>query len=209
MLLALLVAPAIANANDLSFGPTGPGSTTAVAVLQPGLAGQSVSINLTGTDFYTDSNLRMIINGGVGPAPAVSQVFNDPALAIPGANLVGSIWANGSAGIFGSPNGTTADSTGLVPVAFYVSAGATSQNVNGLHTLLTISTVGVAPGDYTFDITTSDLFNGLDENFEPIPVPLTFTAVTLRVVPEPSSIVMGLMAAAGMAAVVIRRRRNA
>jgi hypothetical protein len=173
------------------------------------LAGQQVPINLNGPDAYTDSNLRMIINGGVGPAPAVSLVFGDPALAIPAANLASSIWVNGSAGIFGPPNGTTQDSSGLVPVAFYVAAGAAPQTTNGLHTMLTISTVGVAPGDYTFDITTSDLFNGLDEDFNPIPVPLTFTAVTLRVVPEPSSIVMGLMAAAGMAAVVIRRRRNA
>jgi hypothetical protein len=209
-LLMLLIAPTVGKANDISFGPSGVGSSSAAVILMGETANQQVSLMLSGNDFYTDSNLRIVINGGVEPAPRITAVYNDPALAIPGANLAGSIWENGSGGIFGAPNGTAADSSGLTTVAFYVAAGATPKNQSGLHTLLTFSTIGVPPGVYTFDITTSDLFNGLDDEFNPIPVPLTFTATTLYVgLPEPSSIVLALFAAGGVAVVAIRRRRSA
>jgi hypothetical protein len=211
LLLALVVVPAIVSANELSFGPSGSGGSATVAILAADLPGQQISLVLSGTDFYTDSNLRIVINGGVGPAPKITAVFNDPGLAIPGANLAGSIWANGSGGIFSPPNGTAADSSGLETVAFYVTAGASPQNLIGLHTLLTISTVGVPGGYYSFDITSSDMFNGLDDEFNPIPVPLTIHAMTLVVpgVPEPSSIVLGLFAAGALGVMVIGRRQTA
>lgn len=205
LLLGLILAvPALANASVISVqgGPN-------IALL-PNTAGQQITLQISGADFYTDSNLRMSINGGVGPAPAVSLVFGDPAGAIPGANLAGSVWAGGSAGTAGTPNGTTADSSGLELIAAFQSAGGgTPQNTAGIYAVLTVSTVGVGAGNYALSLAGTDLFNGLDENFDPIPVPLQLQGATLSIVPEPSSVVLGLFAAAGMVAVVIRRRRAA
>jgi hypothetical protein len=204
LLLGLLLAmPVMAQAAVISMQGTGD--------LLPETAGQQITLLLSGGDTYTDSNLRLTINGGVGPAPAVQLIFNDPASTIPGANLAGSIWAGGAAGIaIGGVNGTTADSSGLVPIAaFQTAAGGTPQNTDGIYAVLTVSTVGVAPGTYSFSLEGTDLINGLNEDFEPIFVGLQFAPMQLSIVPEPSSIVMGLFAAAGLAAVVIRRRRAA
>jgi hypothetical protein len=148
----------------------------------------------------------LTINGGVGPAPAITLVFNDPATTIPGANLVGSVWANGNGGIFAPPNGTTADSSGLNTVAFFVTPGATPQNTSGIVVTLTISTVGVFPGDYAIDLTGSTLFNGLDDELNPIPVPLTFQPIVMRVgIPEPPTYALAI---AGATALLVFRRRT-
>jgi hypothetical protein len=202
LLLGLLLAmPAFAQASLISMQGTGQ--------LLPNTPGQIITLLISGSDTYTDSNLRSSINGGVGGAPAVSAVFGDSALTIPGANLAGSVWVNGLAGIASNPNGTTSDSSGLLVIAGFATPGFSPINTAGIYATLTVSTVGVAPGVYSFSLAGTDLFNGLNEDFEGIPVELQFAPMSLSIVPEPSSVVLGLFAAAGMAAVVIRRRRNA
>ncbi len=200
----LLVLPALAKASVIS-AQGGP-----IINLLPETAGQVVTLLISGSDFYSDSNLRTIVNGGVGPAPAVALIFNDPAGTIPGANLVGSVWQAGAGGIQGNPNGTISDSSGLLAGAGLATSAFTPQNTAGIYATLTFTTVGVPAGDYIVDLGGTDLFNGIDdETFEPFPVPLNAVPFTISIVPEPSSIVMGLFAAAGLAAVVIRRRRTA
>jgi MYXO-CTERM domain-containing protein len=175
-------------------------------------SGQVVTFLITGTDAYVAVDWVSSINGGVGPAPAVELVFNDPAAAIPGANLAGSVWAGGSAGINLPPAGTTADSSGLSTGGSLQQAGAASTTAEGVFLTLTVSTVGVPAGDYILSFDGTVLNNGLDpDTFEPIVVPLQMGPflLSIPVIPEPSSIVLGLFAAAGLAAVVVRRRRAA
>jgi hypothetical protein len=175
------------------------------SLLAPNLANQQMTLLISGTDFYTDANLVLTVNGGIGPAPAITLVFNDPAAAIPGGNLVGSVWQNGNGGIFAAPNGTTVDSSGLNTVAFFVTPGATPQNTAGIILTMTISTVGVPPGDYNLDLTGSTLFNGLDDEFNPIPVPLSFQPIHILGVPEPSTYALAI---AGVVGLLVFRRRT-
>jgi MYXO-CTERM domain-containing protein len=198
----MLVLPAFAQASVISIQP-------GQEILQPGLAGQTVTLLISGADLYSDSNLRMSINGGVGPAPAVEAVFGDTGGTITGALLAGSVWAGGSGGIGGPPNGTTADSSGLETIVALATNGFAAQNTGGIYATLTVTTVGVGAGDYVVDLSATDLLLSDPETGEFVFVPLTFGPLTLSVVPEPSSIVMGLFAAAGLAAVVVRRRRAA
>jgi hypothetical protein len=199
----LLVLPAFAQASVISMQESG--------VLLPETAGQTITLLISGTDLYSDSNLRMSINGGVGPAPAVQAVFTDTGGTITGALLAGSVWAGGSGGIGGPPNGTTADSSGLEAIVALATNGFASQNTAGIYATLTVTTVGVPAGQYVMDLSATDLLLSDPETGDFVFVPLSFGPLTLSIpgVPEPSSIVMGLFAAAGLAAVVIRRRRAA
>ena len=195
LLVGLILAlPMVAQANVISL--TGGGNNV---VLQPNTADQIITLEITGTDQYTDSNLFLQINNNVGPAPIVTGIFGDDAGAIPAGNFAGSVWAGGSAGVV---------LVGLSPGAGFVTAGSAPISSNGLYALLNVSTVGITGGEFPVTFIGTDLINGLDEEFEPIYAPLTTVPFTISVVPEPSSIVMGLFGAAGVAAVAIRRRRR-
>ena len=205
LLLGLILAlPVLANASTIAP------QDGAVVNLLPNTAGQVVNLLISGSDFYTDSNFQMTINGGVGPAPAVEAVFGDTgALISPGTLLNGSVWQNGTGGITGAPNGTTFDSSGLTTGAGFQTPGTAPQSTAGIYIALTVTTVGISGGDYIVSLAGTDLNNGLDpETFEPLPVQLDAQNFTLHVTPEPSSVVLGLFAAAGVAAAVIRRRRR-
>jgi hypothetical protein len=202
LLLGLLLAmPAFAQASLISMQGTG--------ALLPNTPGQAVVLLISGADLYTDSNIRTTINGGVGVAPTVTLLNGATQGAFVAANLAPTVWAGGSGGIGANPNGTTTTSSGLLAGAALLTAGLAPQNTQGVYVYLSVSTVGVAPGVYSFSLAGTDLFNGLNEDFEPNIVPLQFAPMSLSIVPEPSSVVLGLFAAAGMAAVVIRRRRTA
>jgi hypothetical protein len=202
----LLAAPLVAQANLISLqgGP--------VVQLTPNTAGQVITLLLTGDDLYSSSDFKTQINGGVGPAPFVTAVFGDTngGAISPASLLNGTIWAGGAgAGVEADPNNiSNGVSTGLTTGGGAATAAFFGQNTNGIYLTLTLSTVGVPAGQYalTFDGTIMDYY---DEEFNVFPVPLQFAPMTLSIVPEPSSVVLGLFAAAGMAAVVIRRRRAA
>ena len=203
-LAVLLSVPAIAQAAIVI--------TAGVHPLLANTAGQKINVNLKANgEFYTDGNMRLLIAAG---GPVVTHVFNDTDGAIPGANLAAAIWVGGSAGIGGVADGTTTTGTGRRTTASFLTAGGgTPQNTDGIFATLTLSTVGIAPGTYSFSLTAhpngaSDLFNGLDEFDEPIPTNLQMVNGSLTVVPEPGSMVLGLFAVAGLATVAIRRHRG-
>ncbi len=204
LLAAILSVPAIASANLI--GLQGGGNSI---VLAPNTANQIITLTITGPDAYTDSSLFALVNGGSGPAPAFTAVFGDNAGSI--ASLAGSVWNNGGGGISSDPNGVRGGgSTGLDLFVGFQTPGGASQTTNGVYAILTVDTTGINGGDFLVDLGNTTLFNGLDEFLDPIPAPLqvgSFT-ISIPVVPEPSSIVLGLFAAAGLAAVAIRRRRN-
>ena len=203
LLLGLILAlPAMAKASTIS-------ASAPIVELQPGLGGQTVTLFISGGDFYQFGDFFALINGGVGPAPAVEAIFGDTTTTIPSGNLAASVWVGGGGGIGSPPNGTTFNSPGLNPLVALNTQGNASVNTAGVYMVLTMTTVGVSQGDYFVDMSATTLSNGLDGDLEPIPTPLDAQSFILRVVPEPSSIVMGLFAAVGMAAVVIRRRRAA
>jgi hypothetical protein len=204
LLLGLLLAtPLVAQANLISLqgGP--------VQVLLPNTAGQTVTLLLSGSDLYSSSDVAMQINGGVGPAPFVTAVFGDTGGLISPASLyAGSVWVGGSAGITGDPNGTNPTSSGLTTGAGFATPAFAEQTTNGVFMTLTVSTVGIGPGTYPLTLD-GTIMTWITSEFDEIPVPLQFGQMALQIVPEPSSVVLGLFAAAGMAAVVIRRRRAA
>jgi hypothetical protein len=190
----LLAMPALASANTLSLA----GGVTNIDML-PGSSGNFNLVLSDVTTNYTDSNLRVLINGGVEDSPRIGSIFGVSATSIPVGNLAGSIWAQGGVG----------PTAGLDPVAAFNTNAFIPQQTAGLYAILTINVGTATPGVYAFDLSGSDLINGLNGDFEPIFVDLNAVSFTVTVVPEPSSIVMGLFAAAGLGAVVIRRRRKA
>ena len=191
----LLGMPAIAAGSTL----TAPGNFPLLA----NTAGQVVSLSLTGTDAYTDAVFSGTIAAG---GPLVTAIFATaaPPGAIPTANLDGSIWANG----FGLTN-----SYGLTPGAAFSTENSASQTTAGIFIVLTLDTTGIDAGTYAFDISATVLNNGLNlDTFQPIPSANFATengSFVIGGVPEPSSVVLGLFAVAGLAAVAIRRRRTA
>jgi hypothetical protein len=161
--LLLVLAAGAASGNTISL----PGG----GILLPNTAGQTLTLVMTGSDTYTDMNLRMKINWGFSPAPVVTAVFGDPELSIPTANLAGSVWTGGSAGI---------SSTGLNLDASFATAGRVPQSTQGMIAVLTVSTVGVPFAGFKLDFTGTELFNGMDPDFEPIPVPLQADPIFLN-----------------------------
>ena len=196
-LLMALVAPMVAQASVISMQGSG--------ILLPETAGQQVILQITGTDFYTESLLKVTINGGVGPAPAISHVFGDFGGSIPTASLAGSVWANGAGGIGLDPYGTSIDSTGRQTLVHFGTQGFASINSAGIYALLTVSTVGVPAGAYSVTLEDAELFNGLDSEFENILVPLELPSIIWLVVPEPSTYAL---AAFGIVALLSARRRK-
>jgi hypothetical protein len=181
-------------------------------VLPPETAGQDINILLTADEDYTDGNMRVQIGAG---GPPVTHVFGDTMGAITGALLAGSIWENGAGGINLGADGTTATSTGLQPIALFLTAGGGSpQQTDGIFATLTFDTTGIAPGVYVLSLTDhpngqpTDIFNGLDPaTLDPIPVGnLVLENGTLTVTPEPASMVIWLFAVAALAAIAVRGR---
>jgi hypothetical protein len=205
-LLGMLCVPAVTLANSIVVGNHN---------LQPNQAGQVVSLFMTGTDTYSNSDVGFLINGGVAGAPIITHVFGDTTAAIPSANLAGSIWEGGQAGIGVSfPDGTSTAGTGFQTIAAFATPGFTPSTANGIYVTLTFSTIGVAPGVYSFSLTDHptrppELLLGVDENLEPVLVPFDITNGTLTVVPEPTSLVLALFALAGLAVAARRARRSA
>jgi hypothetical protein len=178
-------------------------------------SGQVINIMLSGaggSDVYSATDWKSTIAAG---GPKITHVFNDTDGAIPGGNLAGSIWAGGSAGINLFPNGTTTAGTGQQTAGTNTgpSGGTVNQTTNGIFVTLTLDTTGVAPGSYLLSLlnhpdgATKVLFWSEDD-IDLFDVPgLVLQNGNLNVVPEPSSVVVGLFAVAGFAFVAARRHR--
>jgi hypothetical protein len=200
----MLCLPTVSLANTIVVGDH---------VLQPNQAGQVISLYMTGSDAYGFSTVRTFINGDVAGAPVISHVFGTIVSTIPGANLTGSIWEGGAAGVYNSPPYATASiGDGLQTGAtFQLSNPLDPSTTPGLYVTFTFDTTGVAPGVYSFSLTDSpigptEIFSGLTPDLEPIPTPLEIINGSLTVVPEPGSLALALAAMAGMAFVAIRNR---
>lgn len=89
------------------------------------------------------------------------------------------------------------------------SSGFVQAGVNGLLAQVTIDTTGFGPGVYPFVVSGGGQFALNPSEYPQAPFAADVIDGTITIVPEPSSVVLGLFAAAGMAAVVIRRRRAA
>jgi hypothetical protein len=206
LLAAILTLPAFAKAAVI-----GPSQSVFEFVEGTATADIEIFLTLGPGEVYTDSTLRTLVHNGTS-GPAVTHVFGDDSAAITAGLLAGSIWAGGgNAGIALGDEGTTAQGNGRNTMVIYQVPGAPEpSNIEGLHTRLTFTLAGVAPGDYFVSLAGTDL-NSLDENFETLPVPLQVNSFTIRVVavPEPSTMILGGLGAAGVAVVAIRRRRRA
>jgi hypothetical protein len=199
-IFAVLFVPAVASASTISL--LGGGVNIPMV---PNTAGQTATFLISGTDPYVAVDIVMTINGGVAPAPAIETVFGDTGAAIPGANLAGSVWAGGSAGINLPPDGTTADSSGLTTGGSFQTPAAASITTEGIFLTFTFTTVGVPAGIYELSFAGTVLNNGLDqETFEPIVVPLDVPTFIFGI-PEPSTYVM---AAIGIVGLLLARRRR-
>jgi hypothetical protein len=120
--------------------------------------------------------------------------------------LTGTVFAANNTGQF--PVGFPAPGTVVV---YSVTTAAGTVSPTGLLGTLQISTVGVPVGIYALNLKKNVGFPQPTFNFAPTAVVrddfTTDATAYIQVVPEPTSVVLGLFAAAGLGAVVIRRRR--
>ena len=193
-----------------------------------GTASTAIPINITGGDALTGMTLVLEISqGGVFPSTGGPNFTSLNA-------TTGTIWGNagtldtqgvtfsnrtGNTTITNAnpPNGGPATWTPSVTPAvktkdsFLQLTG--SPVANGLLATITVSTLGVAPGVYDFHITPPNVTanGGGSTTFlgagGALTSALTNGTITVTAVPEPTTLVLGLFAAAGLGAVAIRNRR--
>jgi hypothetical protein len=180
-------------------------------VLQPNMAGQQIQLSVTGIvpgtvngfvgAFQIGSGGTAYPGGVDGPSitgidyaagPSIWVVPNTPAGFIPGTP-------------FGDGNDTQFLTGDLVTTSGFVNV------TNGIFVTLTIDTTGFFGGVWDFDM----LGNQVDDAIALwignsaflLDIPQSITDGTITIVPEPSSVVLGLFAVAGLGAVAIRKRR--
>jgi hypothetical protein len=181
-------------------------------------SGQVINIMLSGADgsnIYNGSDWRTTIAAG---GPVITHVFGR---AIPGSNSIaqisGSIWAGGFNGINADPDAPFPTSTGQRVVGSAGAPGLGDISNNGIFLTFTLDTTGVAPGSYALSLinhplgTTKVYRNELDEFGDPtgelIDIGATLNNGLLNIVPEPSSVLLGVFAVAGFGLVAVRRYR--
>jgi hypothetical protein len=177
-------------------------------VLLQETADQTFNITITADEDYAFGDTRTTIEA---TGPFITKVNGDTDGAI--ASMAGTVWAGGGGGISGSPNGTpTIGDDGRFLTWSHNTSSFAVQQTGGIHAIITVSTVGVAPGVYDFtdgnDSGISELFSAIVSDEGVAVGELIVEAGTLTVVPEPGTIVLGLFAAAGLASVAVRRHRS-
>jgi hypothetical protein len=211
-ILALLLAmPAVASATTLSLA----GGSTDLN-MNPGET-RNVNLMLSNiTSNYTDSLLRITINGGTLPVdgnghyidlglPVITAIFGVANGPIPAGNFAGSIWANGSSHLDGLPSGLGPG--GLLAEAGLETPSFIPQQTAGLYAPVTIRVPLNAPyGSHLFDFAGSLLINGLNVDFDPVIVQMNAVNFTVTVVPEPSTYALAPIGVAALFAVKRRRR---
>ncbi len=160
---------------------------------------QSFYITTTGGqgDEFLGADLYFEILGTGAPIVTGFDMLNDSSLLFFGNN-------HGTQGGFPDFDPPTTTPAGNV------STLTGSVGPNGNLALVTIDTNGVAAGDYQLVLTHPILGDSdlppFSVGFETVAL-LSNGMIHITNVPEPSSIVMGLFAAAGLGVMVIRRRR--
>ncbi len=155
--------------------------------------------HLGGGDAFSGANLQMTVSdGSAGPV-------------ITGVDLigVGTLFNGNNTG-----QGTNIDTPRQSSTYTTTSSGYVGPN--GVLAFVTFDATGLAPGSsFVLDLSIPELFQTSDlPPFAPVGFGVNSASDvivqngTLNIVPEPSSVVMGLFAAAGLGAVLIRRRRN-
>jgi hypothetical protein len=173
-------------------------------VLQPNQAGQVVDIIITSTagEGLNSMDLDILLAGPGSPTAT--------ALSL---NGVGTLFAQNASTIF--PGIDPPSDTELFQS---VANNAAVNSVIGASSVLarvTFDTTGIFAGVFPWSVDDAEASGGgsFGSSFQatggPVIPQLIAGELSIFVVPEPSSIVLGLFAAAGMASVVIRRRRSA
>jgi hypothetical protein len=171
--------PTVTAGNHL-LAPNTPGQVIPILV-------SSANENVAGLDLY----LYLNGNSGLGPIITAVDVIGPGTIFNP--NNVGQFSLGPPYDVPGQqPSAITTTASGFVVA-------------NGTLAFVTVDTTGVAGGVFPLGLFNPDLGPtdfAVNPGFDAILVDGSIT-----VVPEPASIVMGLFAAAGIGAVVIRRRR--
>jgi hypothetical protein len=165
--------------------------------LVPETAGQIVDILIAATEGegLNSMDLSLIENNLVAGGPVITAIDLVSAATI---------WGASPSTQFGGVDPPT--STEIFN-SVAVNSTSTDVSANGILARLTVDTTGTAVGSYALEINRQDGSIGPTTMFavggEIFP---TYINGSLNVVPEPSSIVMGMFAVAGLACVAIRRR---
>jgi hypothetical protein len=177
---------------------------TAGSYTGPAAAGITLNVVITSTqgEGLNSMDLDVILNNNVAGNGTITgyNITTAPTLWAASANTL-------APGL--DPPGTEIfESVFLNSTTTNVPIGASS-----ILATVTFDMSGVAPGVYAWGVGPNDSSMTAPTTLfattgEVIPTYIGGT-ITIAAVPEPSSIVLGLFAAAGMAAVVIRRRRSA
>jgi len=164
--------------------------------LQPNKAGQVIDIFVSGGDLVTGVDLALQIGDG-STGPLITSV---------------DLWQAGDLMLFPNNTGSQGEAVLLPDGNSFSGISTSSGSVAATGTLahITISTVGIFSG--SFPVSLFNSVQGLPTDMPPFDditnaVPFIVDGV-LNIVPEPSSVVLGLFAAGGLCAVAIRRRRK-
>jgi PEP-CTERM motif len=200
--------------------------STGSYAFDPNTTGNVVTITITSTggSAYDAGDLRLFINGNVTPAPAVESMFGQSSDADGNplnisTSATPSVWdpfnlGLGQAGIADGLNATSTavnvPATGLITIGGFGTTSFTNVTATGTFALLGIDTTGVAPGDYPILLAGGP--NGdTDVLLDDANQTVTLTGGNIHIngeIPEPSSILLGLFAAAGFGVVAVRRHRR-
>jgi hypothetical protein len=177
-------------------------------ILEQNKADQTFNITITADEDYAFGDTRTTIEAS-GPFITKINGTTDGAIA----SMAGTVWAGGGGGIAGTPNGTpTIGDNGRFLTWSHNTSSFAVQQTDGIHAIVTVSTVGIAAGVYDFtdgnDGGISEMFSAIVSDEGVAVSELIVEAGTLTVTPEPGTIVLGLFAAAGLASVAIRRHRS-
>ena len=163
-------------------------------VLLPNTAGQKIMIMTSGEegDEFQGVNLHLAIGDG-GPIVTGIDLIGPDTLLF-GNNM-------GQYGYFDP----LFDAPTRQP-AMTATTAAGTIGPNGVIAVLTLDTTGIAPGQYSLSLTHPEI--------GPSDLPVFFETtilqdgfLTVSAVPEPSSVVLAVVAAGGLGAVAIRRRK--
>lgn len=170
-------------------------------LLLPNTPGQTIQIQVTGGDPVQGVNFIAVVGdggaGGTTPLPGT-----DVGPGITADILTGTIFALSNTG---SSNGNPGqvDFGPMIAVYSTTTNTAVSPTVNasGLLATIVIDTTGFNGGSWGLNLTGTPAG---DTDFAGLPINITNGSISI--VPEPTSLVLGLFAAAGLGAVAIRRR---
>lgn len=175
--------------------------------LLPNTAGQTITLLVSGIDPNTVNGIVFaanISNGGPGYGGTLGPVFTAMDW-----DSGPSIWVSPNAAGHNVPNDFIDAGGQLVTSDFLTTSGFVTAT-GGTFVTLIINTTGFASGSYPFSITSG---NAIELTVGPTDFTgQNFTSSiqgngTITIVPEPSSVVLGLFAVAGLGAVAIRKRR--